>query len=147
MSISKHYRDKAIALTSVGVFLFGCYCITDALVMEYPMPPKTQIVKDWEREIDSLNKHIDYLGIRQMAIESVAIDLSKRLCFVQDSLNREINVRDNFVYSLTKDTWQDYACVWDVSQKYRSWVYFHANYDPTYFKKPLSLRPYQAPAK
>lgn len=130
MSISKHYRDKAVALMSVGVFLLGCYCITDAIVMEYPMPPKTQIVRDWERENAIMED-------RLADLERLAIQLNHRLVFVQDSLNREINVRDNFVYSLTNDTWQYYPAVWDVAQKYRSYVYFHANYDPTYFQKPV----------
>jgi hypothetical protein len=140
MSISKHYRDKTIALCSVGLILYACYSLAEAFVIEYPSPAKSEIVRDWERENAIMRDRLTDL-------ERLAIQLNHRLVFVQDSLTREINVRDNFVYSLTKDTWQDYACVWDVSQKYRSWVYFHANYDPTYFKKPLSLRPYQAPVK
>lgn len=130
MSISKHLRDKTIALCSVGLIIYACYSLAEAFVIEYPSPAKSQITKDWERENAIMEDRLTDL-------ERLTIALNHRLIFVQDSLNREINVRDNFVYSLTNDTWQYYPAVWDVSQKYRSWVYFHANYDPTYFQKPV----------
>lgn len=56
--------------------------------------------------------------------------LNRQYWRIKDSLEKECIARDQFMYSLTKDTWQCYDALWSVNQKYQTYVRFHANYDP-----------------
>ena len=120
-------KDKAWLAISIFVFSFG---IGSALSIAYE---NLQPQRDWQAELAET--------------EAQLIALNRQYYHIKDSLDREIRVRDNFVYSLTQNTWQYYPAIWDVAQKYRTYVRFHANYNPEYFKKQLNLQPYQAPTK
>lgn len=82
--------------------------------------------RDWQRELNETNMQL--------------MELNHSYYRLHDSLMREIYARDKFVYSLATDTWKYYPCVWDVSQKYQTYVRIQANYDANLTNRKIILK-------